>query len=73
MDLFKKDSFFQSINRRSFMKFLGYAGLSSAGLLPACDGVAAAEKKKGAMSRPPVPPIDLAAPAMTETATFSLG
>ncbi len=55
------------------MKFLGYAGLSSAGLLHACDGVAAAEKKKGAMNRPPVPPIDLAAPAMTETATFSLG
>jgi len=55
------------------MKFLGYAGLGSAGLLPACDGVAATEKKKGAMNRPPVPPIDLATPAMIQTATFSLG
>ncbi len=55
------------------MKFLGYAGLSSAGLLSVRDGVAATEKKKGTMNRPPVPPIDIAAPAMTETATFSLG
>lgn len=55
------------------MKFLGYAGLSSTGLLSACDGVAARDKKKGPMDRRPVPPIDLAVPAIVETATFSLG
>jgi hypothetical protein len=73
MDLFRTDSLFRSINRRSFMKFLGYAGLSSTGLLSACDGVAARDKKKGPMDRRPVPPIDLAVPAIVETATFSLG
>jgi len=55
------------------MKLLGCAGLSSAGLLPASDGAAAADKKKGAMNRPSIPPIDRAAPAMIQTATFSLG
>ncbi len=55
------------------MKLLGYAGLSSAGLLSACDGVAAKDKKKGSVDRRPVPPIDLVVPAIVGTATFSLG
>jgi len=73
MDIFKTDSFFRSVTRRSFMKLMGCAGLGSAGLLPACDVTAAKENKKVPKDRPSIPPIDLAVPPMVETATFSLG
>ncbi len=59
-----------SLSRRTFIKTLGLACVAASPVLKACNF------SSGESHRPPFlprPPIDLAAPARTETATFALG
>ena len=74
-----------SLSRRAFVKTLGLFCLAGGPILNACN-LSSGEKRPSekkmdlnrpgdhsAVSRSPRPPIDLAAPARTEIATFALG
>ena len=74
-----------SLSRRTFIKTLGLACVAGSPVLKACNlssGESHRPEEKLEMNRhsddsgvlrSPRPPIDLAAPARTETATFALG
>lgn len=67
------------LSRRVFLKGIGIACLGLVPLLQACDNAFSREgkgnvtAKKGTAPRAARPPLDASAPAVTRTATFSLG
>lgn len=67
------------LSRRIFLKGVGIACLGFAPLLQACDSAFSREEKgnatarTGSAPRGERPPLDVAAPALTRTATFALG
>jgi len=69
----------QAIGRRGFLKGIGIACLGFGMFLYACGYMPSERenmekmKKTGSITNKMKPPIDLAAPAKTETATFALG
>jgi len=73
MDCDKTDTQCRLINRRSFVKLMGLMGLGCTGFIAACDNVASKDKGKVSLNSISIPPIDLAVPSKTETATFSMG
>jgi hypothetical protein len=66
-------------SRRIFLKGVGFACLGFTPFLQACDNLTTrsenmeAATKTGSVPKAMRPPIDLAVPAKTETATFALG
>ena len=86
-DSFQKIRKEESIDKRTFLKVIAFASLGLAPVMNTC-GISRSpgmtpetEKKRqpedpgknDSISRKARPPIDLAAPADTETATFALG
>jgi len=68
----------RDVGRRIFLAGMGMAGLLFVPLLQACDNIFSSGGKgngtvKGPVSHGARPSLDVAAPAKTETATFSLG
>ena len=68
-----------NFSRRIFLKGIGIACLGFASFLQACDNLTSGKENTEAIAKTSLifkamrPPIDAAAPAKTETATFALG
>ena len=73
------------LSKRTFLKFLAFASLGIAPFLNTCGMMNSGDSSQGPLKKPDSParngslpkvarpPIDLAAPAKIETATFALG
>ena len=75
----------EGLSKRTFLKVVAFASLGMAPFLNTCGMINSGDSNQGSAKKPdsparnasvpkvPRPPIDLAAPAKIETATFALG